>query len=294
MNSQHNQDVIIVSGMSGGGKSTALNALEDLGYYCIDNLPGAMLPDFGPRISANPDLYRKVALGVDARSRESDFRIVIDWMKSLRSDGFNCRLLFVTAEKPVLIKRFSETRRRHPLTGSDKVLPDAIENEELILMALRNQADQVIDSSNTNIHQLRRQVWNFVDRRSSDLTIVFQSFAFKKGVPQDADFMFDARVLPNPHWQPELRALTGKDEPVREWLGIDQHVLKMTQDIQDFMNTWLPEFKNAQRSYVTIGIGCTGGKHRSVYLAETLAQLLGQQHENVLVHHREMQSRVEP
>lgn len=293
LNSKPNQDVIIVSGMSGGGKSTALNALEDLGYYCIDNLPGAMLPDFGPRISANPDLYRKVALGVDARSRESDFQIVIDWIESLRSDGFNCRLLFVTAEKPVLIKRFSETRRRHPLTGSDKVLPDAIENEELILMALRNRADQVIDSSNTNIHQLRRQVWNFVDRRSSDLTIVLQSFAFKKGVPQDLDFMFDARVLPNPHWQPELRALTGRDKPVRLWLQDDKHVMKMTEDIQDFMNAWLPEFKNAQRSYVTIGIGCTGGKHRSVYLAETLAALLGEEHENVLVHHREMPAHIE-
>ena len=291
MCSNPNQDVIIVSGMSGGGKSTALNALEDLGYYCIDNLPGAMLPDFGPRISANPELYRKVALGIDARSRESDLQVVLDWMTSLRESGFNCRLLFVTAEKPVLIKRFSETRRRHPLTGSDKVLPDAIENEKLILMALRNQADQVIDSSNTNIHQLRRQVWNFVDRRSSDLTIVLQSFAFKQGVPQDADFMFDARVLPNPHWQPELRALTGQDEAVRVWLEDDPSVLKMTQDIQDFMNTWLPAFKNAQRSYVTIGIGCTGGKHRSVYLAEKLAELLGKEHENVLVHHRETHSR---
>jgi len=285
------QDVIIVSGRSGGGKSTALNALEDLGFYCIDNLPAAMLPDFGPQLSANPDLYGKVALGIDARSRESDLQVVLDWMTSLRESGFNCRLLFVTAEKPVLIKRFSETRRRHPLTGSDKVLPDAIENEELILMALRNQADQVIDSSNTNIHQLRRQVWNFVDRRSSDLTIVLQSFAFKQGVPQDADFMFDARVLPNPHWQPELRALTGQDEAVRVWLEDDPSVLKMTQDIQNFMNTWLPAFKNAQRSYVTIGIGCTGGKHRSVYLAEKLAELLGKEHENVLVHHRETHSR---
>ena len=293
MNSSPSQDVIIVSGMSGGGKSTALNALEDLGYYCIDNLPGAMLPDFGPRISANPDLYRKVALGIDARSRESDLQVVLDWMTSLRENGFNCRLLFVTAEKPVLIKRFSETRRRHPLTGSDKVLPDAIENEELILMALRSQADQVIDSSNTNIHQLRRQVWNFVDRRSSDMTIVLQSFAFKKGVPQDVDFMFDARVLPNPHWQMELRALTGQDEAVRVWLEDDKSVLKMTRDIQGFMNTWLPAFKNAQRSYVTIGIGCTGGKHRSVYLAEKLAELLGREHENVLVHHREMPSRNE-
>ena len=284
------QSVIIVSGISGGGKSTALNALEDLGYYCIDNLPGAMLPDFGPQISANPELYRKVALGIDARSRESDLQVVLDWMDWLRENGFSCKLLFVTADKPVLIKRFSETRRRHPLTGSDQVLPNAIENEEQLLEPLRQKADQVIDSGNTNIHQLRRQVWNFVDRGSSGLTIVLQSFAFKQGVPQDVDFMFDARILPNPHWQDELRALTGKDEAVRSWLENDQQVLKMTQDIQNFMNTWLPAFKNAQRSYVTIGIGCTGGKHRSVYLAEKLANSLRNEHENVLVHHREMPS----
>ena len=284
------QDVIIVSGMSGGGKSTALNALEDLGYYCIDNLPGAMLPYFGPQISANPELYKKVALGIDARSRESDLQVVLDWMVSLRDNGFNCKLLFITADKAVLIKRFSETRRRHPLTGSDTTLPDAIEDESKLLESLRRHANQVIDSSKTNIHQLRRQVWNFVDRGSSGLTIVLQSFAFKQGVPQDVDFMFDASIFPNPHWQDELRALTGKDEAVKSWLENDQQVLKMTQDIQNFMNTWLPAFKNAQRSYVTIGIGCTGGKHSSVYLAEKLANSLRNEHENVLVHHREMPS----
>ena len=284
------QDVIIVSGRSGGGKSTALNALEDLGYYCIDNLPGALLPDFGPQITANPDLYRKVALGIDARSRESDLHVVIDWMTSLRTTGVSCKLLFVTADKPVLIKRFSETRRRHPLTGSDKVLPDAIENEKELLEPLFRQADQVIDTSNTNIHQLRRQVWNFVDRSPGGLTIVLQSFAFKQGVPQDVDFMFDARILPNPYWQDELRELNGKDEAVRTWLENDQYVVKMTSDIQAFMNTWLPAFQNAQRSYVTIGIGCTGGKHRSVYLAEKLAASLGENNQNVLVHHREISS----
>ena len=282
------QDVIIVSGMSGSGKSTALNALEDLGYYCIDNLPGAMLPDFGPQISANPELYKRVALGIDARSRESDLQVILDWMDLLRNENVDCKLLFITADKPVLIKRFSETRRRHPLTGSDRVLSDAIENETELLESLRHHADQVIDSSHINIHQLRRQVWDFVDRRSSGLTIVLQSFAYKKGVPHDVDFMFDVRILPNPYWQDELKALTGKDEAVREWLENDQRVLKMTQDIHGFMNTWLPAFKNEQRSYVTIGIGCTGGRHRSVYLAEKLASSLGKDHKNVLVHHREM------
>ena len=281
------QDIIIVSGMSGGGKSTALNALEDLGYYCIDNLPGALLPYFGPQISANPKLYQRVALGIDARSRESDLQVVLDWMFSLRETGLNCRLLFITAENPVLIKRFSETRRRHPLTGSDKILPDAIENEAQLLELLRRRSDLVIDSSYTNIHQLRRQVWNFVDRRSSDMTIVLQSFAYKKGVPQDADFMFDARTLPNPHWQDDLRELTGMDEAVRLWLESDDQVIKMSRDIESFMHTWLAAFQEAQRSYVTICIGCTGGKHRSVYLAERLAASLGEDHENVLVHHRE-------
>lgn len=290
MKGRMDQDIIIVSGMSGGGKSTALNALEDLGYYCIDNLPGAMLPDFGPQISANPELYKKVALGIDARSRESDLHKVIDWMHSLRETGINCRLLFITAEKPVLLKRFSETRRRHPLTGSDKVLTDAIENEARLLKPLRRGSDLVIDSSHTNIYQLRRQVWNFVDRRSSDMTIVLQSFAYKLGVPQDADFIFDARALPNPHWQEELRALTGRDKAVVAWLEGDEQVARMAHDIEAFMNTWLPVFQDAQRSYMTICIGCTGGKHRSVYLAETLAKSLGKKHRNVLVHHREKPS----
>jgi UPF0042 nucleotide-binding protein len=284
------QDIIIVSGMSGGGKSTALNALEDLGYYCIDNLPGAMLPDFGPQISANPELYKKVALGIDARSRESDLHTVIDWIHSLRKSGFNCRLLFITAEKPVLLKRFSETRRRHPLTGSDQVLTDAIENEARLLKPLLRGSDLVIDSSHTNIHQLRRQVWNFVDRRSSDMTIVLQSFAYKLGVPQDADFIFDARALPNPHWQEELKALTGRDKAVVAWLEGDEQVIRMAHDIEAFMNTWLPVFQEAQRSYMTICIGCTGGKHRSVYLAERLAKSLGKHHQNILVHHREKPS----
>ena len=281
------QNVIIVSGMSGSGKSTALNALEDLGYYCIDNLPGAMLPYFGPQIQANPNLYKKVALGIDARSRESDLQVVLDWMAWLKGNGFGCRLLFITADKPVLIKRFSETRRRHPLTNSELVLSDAIENERDLLEPLRSQASQVIDSSNTNIHQLRRQVWSGIDTTSGGMTIVLQSFAFKQGIPQDVDFMFDARILPNPYWQDELKELSGKDEAVCRWLENDQSVLRMTRDILEFMQRWLPSFRDAQRSYVTIGIGCTCGRHRSVYLVEKLATALHDDHDRVMVHHRE-------
>lgn len=284
------QDVIIVSGMSGGGKSTALNALEDLGYYCVDNLPAELLPGFGPLLSSNPDLYRKVALGIDSRSREANLQVVLDWLNSLKEDGFNCKLLFITADKPVLIQRFSETKRRHPLTGDDQALPAAIASEQQLLEPLRLKSDLVIDSSNTNIHQLRRQVWNFADRRSSGLSIVLQSFAFKQGVPQDVDFMFDARILPNPYWKDELKALNGRDPAVRSWLESDDRVVQLTADIQKFMDTWLPAFKEAQRSYVTIGIGCTGGKHRSVYLAEKIANTLMETYDNVLIHHREMAS----
>ena len=249
-----------------------------------------MLPYFSPQIATNSELYRKVALGIDARSRESSLQVVLDWMESLRDAGISCKLLFVTAEKPVLIKRFSETRRRHPLTGSGKVLSDAIDKEQELLKPLHQQADQVIDTSNTNIHQLRHQVWKFVNQSSGGLTIVLQSFAFKAGVPQDVDFMFDARILPNPYWEAELRELTGKDEAVRSWLEQNKDVLRMTRDIKNFMNTWLPALRDTQRSYVTIGIGCTGGKHRSVYLVEKLAASLAKDNENVQVHHREIAS----
>ncbi len=286
------QEIIIVSGMSGGGKSTALNALEDLGYYCIDNLPGALLPEFGPQISANPKLYRKVALGIDARSRESDLQVVLDWMQWLGKNGFRCKLLFVTADKPVLIKRFSETRRRHPLTGSEMILADAIENERRLLEPIRQKADKVLDSSTANIHQLRRQVWDCVGGNGDELTIVLQSFAYKRGVPQDVDFIFDTRMLPNPHWQANLRALNGRDKAVREWLEKDPAVARMVHDIEAFMNRWLPALRSEQRSYVTIGVGCTGGQHRSVYIAEMLAKALRPEHKNVLVHHRELSPRL--
>lgn len=283
-------DVVIVSGLSGGGKSTALNALEDLGYYCIDNLPGALLPDFGPHMLANPDLYKKVALGIDARSRDADMQVVLDWIDWLDENGFDSKLLYITADKPVLIKRFSETRRRHPLTNSELVLSDAIKNELKILAPLRDSADQIIDTSNINIHQLRQQVWACVDSLKDGMTIVLQSFAFKHGVPQDVDFMFDARILPNPYWEDGLKGLTGQDDAVRQWLESDQTVIDMSRDILAFMQTWLPAFVDTQRSYVNIGIGCTGGKHRSVYLAEKLAETLRAGHDKVLVHHRESES----
>jgi UPF0042 nucleotide-binding protein len=199
-------------------------------------------------------------------------------------------MLFLTADTKAIIKRFSETRRRHPLTTSQQALPQAIDQEKSILEKLEQRADWVFDTSDTNIHQLRRQVWKCVGGDSDSMTIVLESFAFKRGVPQDVDFIFDARILPNPHWVESLRPYSGLDAPVREWLEQDASVERMINDVLGFLCSWLPEFQNSQRSYVTVGIGCTGGRHRSVYLVDRLAAGLSPKFGDVLIHHRELQT----
>lgn len=283
------QKLILVSGLSGGGKSTALRALEDLGCYCVDNLPAALLREFANQIKLNPERYSRVALGVDARSPGRDLEEIPLWLEEQSLDGLDWQLLFLTADVKSIIKRFSETRRRHPLTSDRISLPQAIEQEKSLLDSLGQKANWVIDTSDTNIHQLRRQVWNCAGNENTSMTIVLESFAFKRGVPQDVDFIFDARILPNPHWVDGLREYTGMDQPVREWLEQDEAVGGMLTDILDFLKTWLPEFRHSQRSYVTVGIGCTGGRHRSVYLVDRLAQGLGTDFGQILIHHREMQ-----
>jgi len=282
------QHVIIVSGLSGGGKSTALHALEDLGYYCIDNLPAALLNHFAPQIRANVSLYEKVALGIDARAGDSDLKKIPGWMKDLGTSGLDCKLLFLHADRSTLIKRFSETQRRHPLTRGEQVLPDAIAKEMEMLEPLKACADWVIDSTETNIHQLRRLVWNCVGPGNKGMTIVLESFAFKRGVPRDVDFVFDTRNLPNPYWQAELRELSGLNTGVRQWLEQAPEVSRMADDILVFLRDWLPGFEQAQRSYVTVGVGCTGGRHRSVYMVERLAASLQDSFPNVLIDHREL------
>ena len=284
------QKLVLVTGLSGGGKSTALHALEDLGCYCVDNLPAALLKEFAQQIINNPARYSRVALGVDARSPGSDLDEIPLWLETLAKAGLNCQLLFLTADVKAIIKRFSETRRRHPLTSEQHSLPQAIEREKELLDGLRQKADWVIDTSDTNIHQLRRQVWNCAGNENDTMTIVLESFAFKRGVPQDVDFIFDARILPNPHWVEELREHSGLDQPVRDWLEQDETVEGMLNDILNFLKTWLPEFQHSQRSYVTVGIGCTGGRHRSVYLVDRLATGLGEDFGHTLIHHRELQA----
>lgn len=282
--------LVLVTGLSGGGKSTALRAIEDLGYYCVDNLPAALLPEFAQQIKHGTAIYARVALGVDARSPEQDLREIPAWLEGLSGSGIDCRMLFLDADNKAIIKRFSETRRRHPLTSESQALPQAINREIALLTGLRQRADWVIDTSDTNIHQLRRQVWKCIDAESDSMTIVLESFAFKRGVPQDVDFIFDARILPNPHWVDSLRDFSGLDEPVRKWLDQDESVERMITDVLQFLKTWLPEFRHSQRTYVTVGIGCTGGRHRSVYLVDRLAQGLGQDFGAVLIHHRELQA----
>ncbi len=282
--------LVLVTGLSGGGKSTALRAIEDLGYYCVDNLPAALLPEFAQQIKHGTAIYARVALGVDARSPEPDLREIPAWLEGLAGSGIDCRMLFLDADSKAIIKRFSETRRRHPLTGESRALPQAIDREIALLAGLRQRADWVIDTSDTNIHQLRRQVWKCIDAENNSMTIVLESFAFKRGVPQDVDFIFDARILPNPHWVDALRDFNGLDEPVRKWLDQDESVERMITDVLQFLKTWLPEFRHSQRTYVTVGIGCTGGRHRSVYLVDRLAQGLGQDFGAVLIHHRELQA----
>ena len=291
MNSQKNQQhLVLVSGLSGGGKSTALRALEDLGCYCVDNLPAALLKEFAVQVGKNPSIYSKVALGIDARSRDPELEEIPSWLDELSKTGLKCQLLFLTADTKAIIKRFSETRRRHPLTNDECALPQAIELEKSLLEPLRSRSDWVIDTSDTNIHQLRRQVWKCVGGQSDSMTIVLESFAFKRGVPQDVDFTFDARNLPNPHWVEELRSLSGLDDAVQTWLEQDETVRQMYADIEKFLLTWLPEFRNSQRSYVTVGIGCTGGRHRSVYLVTRLASGLRSRFGRVMTHHRELQT----
>jgi len=283
------QNLVLVTGLSGGGKTTALHALEDLGHYCVDNLPAALLPEFARHLMGEPDLYRQISLGIDARARGPELEDIPARLDQLTASGLPNQLLFLTADTKAIIQRFSETRRRHPLTQDQRALPEAIEREKALLKPLRDRADWVIDTSNINIHQLRHQVWKCIDSEEQAMTVVLESFAFKLGVPQDVDFLFDARHLPNPYWVNELRNLSGLDAPVRQWLEQNESVEQLYSDILALLRRWLPDIRKSQRSYVTIGIGCTGGRHRSVYLADRLSRSLRQDFHAVVVHHREIE-----
>ncbi|WP_045770347.1 RNase adapter RapZ [Xanthomonas albilineans] len=265
--------LVIVSGLSGSGKSVALKTFEDLDYYCVDNLPVQLLPTFVKSLVREDGGPSKLAVGIDVRNRHSDLTQFPRWREVVAQFGLDARLLFFDANDDALIKRYADTRRRHPLSHQGLSLPEAIERERGLTMPLRHEADAVIDTSTLNVHQLRRRVTTeFALAAENTLSLLFESFAYKRGVPVEADFVFDARMLPNPHWDPELRPLGGRDGAVRDYLDAQPEVQRYTTQLIDFLDTWLPRLRNDTRSYVTIAFGCTGGKHRSVYMAERLAR----------------------
>lgn len=282
----HATHLVVLTGMSGGGKTVALRALEDLDFYCVDNLPPALLPQLVQAVAGRR--RRLIAVGIDARNRGADFAQMPNVLSALAADGIEVHLVFIDCRNEVLIKRYSETRRRHPLATRGLSLAEAIGKERRLLRPLMAIAERVIDSSDLNVHQLRRVVATDYAQAIEGMTLMFQSFAFKRGLPLDSDFVFDARCLPNPHWQPRLRPLSGKDEPVREFLDGQPMVAEYLADTQRWLDTWLPRFEADDRSYVTVAIGCTGGRHRSVYLVEQLAAHYRTQREGVLIFHREL------
>ncbi|MFT4257098.1 MAG: RNase adapter RapZ [Pseudoxanthomonas sp.] len=282
--------VIFVSGLSGSGKSVVLKTLEDLDYYCVDNLPVELLPAFVRSLIRDGALPSKIAIGIDARSRHSDLGQLERWRAALAEFGLQAQLLFFEASDASLLRRYADTRRKHPLSTRTRSLADSIVLERELTRPLREAADAIIDTSDLNVHQLRRRIIaEFVHNAVVPLSLLFESFAYKRGVPADADFVFDARVLPNPHWLPELRPLTGREAGVRDFLESQADVVEYVRQVSTFLDTWLPKLRGETRSYVTVAFGCTGGKHRSVYLAETLARHAREQGwEDVSVFHREL------
>jgi UPF0042 nucleotide-binding protein len=275
--------LILLTGMSGSGKSIALNALEDLGYYCVDNLPAKLLPEVVEYLRDTK--HPHVAISVDVRSVET-LPLLPQHLLVLRHSGIEVQLMYLEASTDTLVKRYSETRRRHPLSQGELTLPESIARERELLAEIAALAHH-IDTSDLRPAQLRAWIRDFVSIERVGLTLLFQSFAFKNGLPLDADMVFDVRSLPNPFYEPGLRMLNGRDRAVIEFLQSEPSVRLMLADIRGFLDNWLPSFVRDNRSYLTVAIGCTGGQHRSVYLVEQLASHFGAQIK-VLVRHREL------
>jgi UPF0042 nucleotide-binding protein len=279
--------LIIVSGLSGSGKSVALHMLEDIDFYCVDNIPAALLKPFISHTIRGPgDSYPRTAVGLDARNRANDIETVPVLVGELRRSGIECEVLFLHASDEVLLKRYAETRRKHPLVSADISLREAIAYERRLLEPITIAADLVIDTSNMGVHALRERIRDRMDqRREGHLSVMFESFGYKHGIPGDADFVFDVRSLPNPHWEHALRNLTGRDAAVIEYLEGFAAVRQMIEHISEFLERRIGEFAQANRSYLTVAIGCTGGQHRSVYIAEALAGHFRKSYPQVLTRH---------
>ena len=284
-------NLIIISGLSGSGKSVALHALEDMDFYCIDNLPVSLLEAFATEISGQvQNSGNNVAVGIDARNHPDQLVNFPDIIDDLKSKGIHCRILFLQADDATLLKRFSETRRKHPLSGPETPLADAIDLERQLLTPIAANADMFIDTGRTNVHQLRDLVMEVHSKSDpGGFSLLLRSFGYKHGIPADSDFVFDARCLPNPYWQPSLRSQTGRDKGVIDYLDGEAIAEQYYRQLQQFLSDWIPRFKVDNRSYLSIAIGCTGGQHRSVYLVEKLAQNLDGQLGEIVKRHRELE-----
>jgi len=272
--------LILVSGLSGSGKSIALDVLEDAGFYCIDNLPASLLDDVLAFVCGAG--HDRIAVSVDARS--AALSSLPERVASLKARGIDCRVLYLEAGATTLLRRYSETRRRHPLAGADLTLAEAIEQERGLLAGVADLGHR-IDTTGLQPKALRGWIRELLGVGGGGLTLLFESFAYKDGIPLDADWVIDARMLPNPHYEPALQALTGRDPPVIEFLDAQEPVKRLISDVRGLLGRWLPDVVRDSRSYLTVAIGCTGGRHRSVYLAERLAQTFASEW-RVLVRHR--------
>ncbi|HWG76902.1 MAG TPA: RNase adapter RapZ [Steroidobacteraceae bacterium] len=279
--------LIFLSGLSGSGKSVALHALEDLEYYCVDNIPATLLQSFiSHTVRSGSGVYELTAIGLDARNPDADLGTVPDLIAELKRSGIHCEMIFLVASDEELLRRFAETRRKHPLSRQGADLQAAIQQERHLLEPVINAADLVIDTSRLSVHELRELINRRVGQRPRDrMSILFESFGFKNGIPGDADFVFDARSLPNPYWEPSLRALTGRDEAVVRFLQAQAGVRPFIEQIAQFIEARIPEHQAANRRYLTVAIGCTGGQHRSVFIAERLAERIAERWPQVTVRH---------
>lgn len=284
--------LIIISGLSGSGKSVALHVLEDLGFYCVDNLPTTLLDSVVEEVRSGGEQAEKLlAVGVDARNLRNDLELLPKLISDLEKRGVQTDMLFLQASDDVILKRYSETRRRHPLTAHSTALLAAIAQERAMLADVADVADLIIDTSRTSVYELADAIRERIVQRSGDkLSVLIESFGFKNGIPADADFVFDLRCLPNPYWTMELRGLTGKDKEVRNFLSAQPKVGAMYEDIFAFLQRWIPAYDDLHRSYLTVAIGCTGGQHRSVYMTDKLAAALREIHDPVLTRHNELGS----
>lgn len=280
--------LMVVSGNSGAGKSVALRVLEDLGYYCVDNLPIDLLSQFVGSIQQS---NQNVAVSIDIRNLPKDPSLLKTTLTALKQEH-DVTVVFLDAEDKELIKRYSETRRLHPLSLSSEQysLEQAVTLEKNILSDLKEEADLVLDTTTKSIHDLSETLRSrILGRESKELVMVFESFGFKHGLPTDADYVFDVRFLPNPHWEPHLRPMTGLDKPVADYLAKHSDVIQLKEQIQQFLSTWLPALEKNNRSYLTVAIGCTGGQHRSVYITQQLGEFFKQQGQQVQIRHKTLE-----